>query len=131
MEHMFDWLYKQANLQSMCSITSSAMPPEYQHGSARAGGEGVGLLLATVVNGWGLAGSEPRGGCSQRHLWPPLAPLWGGFCFWVPASLSWQGKEQNCHPAGSGLWCKARCGIKDETPLCCRGMTRMRHMHPA
>lgn len=30
MEHMFDWLYKQANLQSMCSITSQAMQPEYQ-----------------------------------------------------------------------------------------------------
>lgn len=88
MEHMFDWLYKQANLQSMCSITSSTMPPEYQHGSARAGGEGVGLLLATVVNGRGLAGSEPRGRCSQRHLWPPLAPLWGGSASGYPQALA-------------------------------------------
>lgn len=28
---MFDWLYKQANLQSMCFITSQALQPEYQH----------------------------------------------------------------------------------------------------
>ena len=93
MEHMFDWLYKQANLQSMCSITSSTMPPEYQHGSARAGGEGVGLLLATVVNGQGLAGSELRGRCSQRHLWPPLAPLWGGSASGYPQALA--GGEKN------------------------------------
>ena len=67
---MFDWLYKQANLQSMCSITSSTMPPEYQHGSARAGGEGVGLLLATMVNGQGLAlkwRSEPWGELKKKE----------------------------------------------------------------
>lgn len=37
---MFDWLYKQANLQSMCSITSLAMPPEYQHDLAELGRRG-------------------------------------------------------------------------------------------
>lgn len=93
MEHMFDWLYKQANLQSMCSITTSAMPPEYQRSSARAGGEGVGLLLTIAVNGWGLAGSEPRGGRSQGHLRPPPAPLWGASASGYPQALA--GREKN------------------------------------
>lgn len=129
---MFDWLYKQANLQSMCSITSLAMPPEYQHDLAEVGRRGWppanrhshGLGAGTT------GGLRAKGQLPQRHLRPPLDPLWA-FCFRVPVSPSQRGREQNCPPAGSGLWCKAPCGIKDETPLCCTGMTRMRYRHPA
>lgn len=53
MEHMFDWLYKQANLQSMCSITSPAMRPEYQHSLGQAGEERARLLLT----------------CTRSELW--------------------------------------------------------------
>lgn len=136
MEHMFDWLYKQANLQSMCSITCLATPSEYQRASAKPERRGWASCLPPPVEGHGPgapAGPEPRGSCSQRHLWPPLESL-RVFSFWGPVSPGQRGKEekknQQQFPAGSGLWCKARCGIKDRTLLCCTGMSRMRPRQP-
>lgn len=100
MEHMFDRLYKQANLQSMCSVTSLAVQPECQHDSAKLGAS----CSPPPAKGPGpgaLASWEPRASCSQRHLWPPQEPL-QGFSSWGSASPSQRGGKGKKKKAVSG-----------------------------
>lgn len=130
---MFDWLYKQANLQSMCSITSQAMPPEYQHDSAKLGRRGWASCSPPAGKGHGLgalAGREPRlggGRAAARGTCGLLGSLRGSSAaggLQAPAS---GGTEKTSFRQVRGSGVKASCGIKDEALPCCTGMTRMRH----
>lgn len=77
---MFDWLYKQANLQSMCSIPSMATRPEYQHDLAKLG-----------RRKWAFCSPLPikAGSTLQLRVKGKLQPE-------VPTSSSQKGKEQIC-----------------------------------
>ena len=103
---MFDWLYKLANLQSRCFITSQAPQPEYQRALATHPGH-----------------SEPRVAAAR------------GTCdlgFGVPARPGCWGRES----IKVGMWRMEALGekpdvsLKMEAPLGCVGMTRTKHVHP-
>lgn len=107
MEHMFDWLYKQANLQSMCSVTSLAVQPECQHDSAKLGASCSPPPPRALGRQHWPAGS--RGRAAARGTCGLLGSLRrasaaGGLQ--APAS---GGKEKKKRfPAGLGRWCRGR-----------------------